>query len=519
LREIPKKVDPLLLVGQDTSDDAAVYRISEDLALIVTLDFFTPMVDDPYLFGQIAAANSLSDVYAMGGKPLLALNIACIPNCLSKEDISAIMRGGAEKVLEAGAIIAGGHTVQDEEPKYGLAVVGLVHPAKILSNATAHLSLHFEGLGSALGFTRYGNDSLVIKAENPRVRFVSADGTATNLLPNVKWENALTVFGSMIQFSSSDFINGDADRFRVLLSNSERTEQTLDVMLTQTGSVSSNRTVTLYRQADGTYASTNLLIVADHQDRILDSISTKPHNASDRIFTVALHDTLTVTYTHDGVTLTDTATVGINVKTIYVDVAVMKTNNVAVATPQRVQADMEAMQERYAQINVKVVWRQLPDFLAPPSIAADPTNWVVNDNSTWTLTQKARDIIDAAKLDASHIRVIYVPNPITYEDYSGFATAAGYAITRARFQDKLDEDYVDTCFVTVHDHTNYIPAHEVLHLLLGPGHPSQLWNLMRANFPKNADYILKDPRSWKRLTQSQEEAVHEELDWREKGNQ
>ena len=124
-------------MGQDTSDDAAVYRISEDLALIVTLDFFTPMVDDPYLFGQIAAANSLSDVYAMGGKPLLALNIACIPNCLSKDDISAIMRGGAEKVLEAGAIIAGGHTVQDEEPKYGLAVVGLVHPAKILSNATA----------------------------------------------------------------------------------------------------------------------------------------------------------------------------------------------------------------------------------------------------------------------------------------------------------------------------------------------------------------------------------------------
>jgi selenide,water dikinase len=125
------------LVGQDTSDDAAVYKLSEELAVIVTLDFFTPMVDDPYLFGQIAAANSLSDVYAMGGKPLLALNIACLPNCLSTETISAIMRGGADKVLEAGALIAGGHTVQDEEPKYGLAVVGLVHPDQILTNAAA----------------------------------------------------------------------------------------------------------------------------------------------------------------------------------------------------------------------------------------------------------------------------------------------------------------------------------------------------------------------------------------------
>ena len=136
MSDLPKKIDRNLLVGQDTSDDAAVYKLSEELALIVTLDFFTPMVDDPYLFGQIAAANSLSDVYAMGGKPLLALNIACLPNCLSPETISLIMRGGAEKVLEAGAIIAGGHSVQDEEPKYGLAVVGLAHPGEILSNAT-----------------------------------------------------------------------------------------------------------------------------------------------------------------------------------------------------------------------------------------------------------------------------------------------------------------------------------------------------------------------------------------------
>jgi len=137
LGELPKKIDKNLLVGTENSDDAAVYRLSPDLAIIVTVDFFTPVVDDPYLFGQIAAANALSDVYAMGGRPLIALNVACFPNCLSVEVISEILRGGAEKVLEAGALTGGGHTVQDDEPKYGLAVVGLVHPDDILTNAAA----------------------------------------------------------------------------------------------------------------------------------------------------------------------------------------------------------------------------------------------------------------------------------------------------------------------------------------------------------------------------------------------
>jgi len=137
LKDLPKKSDRNMLVGPETSDDAAVYKISDGLAIIVTVDFFTPVVDDPHLFGQIAAANALSDVYAMGGRPLLALNIACFPSCLPVETISAILRGGAEKVLEAGALICGGHTVQDDEPKYGLAVVGLAHPDEVLSNATA----------------------------------------------------------------------------------------------------------------------------------------------------------------------------------------------------------------------------------------------------------------------------------------------------------------------------------------------------------------------------------------------
>lgn len=137
LRHLPQINDPNLLVGPGTSDDAAVYKLTGELALIQTVDFFTPVVDDPYLFGQIAAANSLSDVYAMGGTPVLALNIVCFPNCLSTEVLGQILKGGADKVAEAGAIVAGGHTVQDDEPKYGLAVAGLVHPEKVISNARA----------------------------------------------------------------------------------------------------------------------------------------------------------------------------------------------------------------------------------------------------------------------------------------------------------------------------------------------------------------------------------------------
>ena len=129
--------DENLLVGPGTADDTAVYRLTDDLALLATVDFFTPVVDDPYLFGQIAAANALSDIYAMGGRPVFALNILCFPNCLPPEVMGDILRGGADKVLEAGAVIAGGHTVTDDEPKYGLAVTGLAPPAGVITNAGA----------------------------------------------------------------------------------------------------------------------------------------------------------------------------------------------------------------------------------------------------------------------------------------------------------------------------------------------------------------------------------------------
>lgn len=134
---LPKFESDRLLVGLDTSDDAAVYKLNEETALIQTLDFFTPIVDDPYQFGQIAAANALSDVYAMGGVPLIALNIVAFPNCLPIEVLGEILRGGADKVKEAGALLVGGHSIEDNEPKYGLSVTGTVHPDKVLANSTA----------------------------------------------------------------------------------------------------------------------------------------------------------------------------------------------------------------------------------------------------------------------------------------------------------------------------------------------------------------------------------------------
>ncbi len=121
-------------MGIETSDDAAIYKITDDIAMIQTVDFFTPIVDDPYMFGQIAAANSLSDVWAMGGEPTLALNIVGFPNCLDPAILGEILAGGADKVKEAGAVLVGGHSVQDDEPKYGLCVSGFVHPDKIFKN-------------------------------------------------------------------------------------------------------------------------------------------------------------------------------------------------------------------------------------------------------------------------------------------------------------------------------------------------------------------------------------------------
>ena len=134
LEKLPRPTDPNLLIGAQSSDDAAVYRLTDDLAIVQTLDFFPPMVEDPYTFGQIAATNALSDIYAMGGQVKTALNIVCFPEAMDLNILGKIMQGGAEKVIEAGGILAGGHSIADSDVKYGLSVMGVVHPDRIYAN-------------------------------------------------------------------------------------------------------------------------------------------------------------------------------------------------------------------------------------------------------------------------------------------------------------------------------------------------------------------------------------------------
>lgn len=186
---LPKFESDRLLVGLDTSDDAAVYKLNEDTALIQTLDFFTPIVDDPYQFGQIAAANSLSDVYAMGGTPILALNIVCFPNCLPAEILGEILRGGADKVKEAGALLVGGHSIEDNEPKYGLSVTGLVHPDKVLANSTAKpgdVLILTKPIGLGVLNTCIKEEMLAVSLMNEAIRVMSyLNKTAGELMVQV----------------------------------------------------------------------------------------------------------------------------------------------------------------------------------------------------------------------------------------------------------------------------------------------------------------------------------------------
>jgi len=147
LKRMPRQDDPNLLVGFETSDDAAVYKLTDDLAIVQTVDFFTPIVDDPALFGQVAATNALSDVYAMGGRPVTALTIVAFPASRPPELLEAILRGGLAKMEEAGCIVAGGHSIRDDEMKFGYAVTGLIHPSKIWRNVGARP-------GDALLFTK-----------------------------------------------------------------------------------------------------------------------------------------------------------------------------------------------------------------------------------------------------------------------------------------------------------------------------------------------------------------------------
>lgn len=173
LTKLPKVTDQNLMVGFDSSDDAAVYKISENQALIATMDFFSPMVEDPKRFGRIAAANAMSDVYAMGGEVLFALNMVCFPERMDKEVLSEILLGGAEKMQEAGVSLVGGHSIYDHEPKYGLSVTGQVHPEKVIRNDTAQV-------GDVLILTKALGVGLILSAVRGGVGAFEAEEAALN---------------------------------------------------------------------------------------------------------------------------------------------------------------------------------------------------------------------------------------------------------------------------------------------------------------------------------------------------
>jgi len=178
LGALPLLADPRLLVGRETFDDAGVFALSDELALVQTVDFFAPIVDDPYLFGQVAAANALSDVYAMGGEALTAMSIAAFPTGkLPLEVLTEILRGGQDKVHEAGAVLVGGHTVVDDEVKFGLAVTGRVHPARVLSNAGARAGdrlLLTKPIGNGVLATAVKREDLSSALERTMIGYMTA---------------------------------------------------------------------------------------------------------------------------------------------------------------------------------------------------------------------------------------------------------------------------------------------------------------------------------------------------------
>ena len=176
MQALPIRSHPDLLVGMETSDDAGVYRLTPEIALIQTVDFFTPVVNDPYTFGQIAAANALSDVYAMGGRPLTALNIVCYPSkTVPQEVLLAILTGGLDKIHEAGALLVGGHSVDDTELKYGLSVTGVVHPDKVLTNGGARV-------GDKLILTKPLGTGVIATAMKGRLASPEAEAAAIGVM-------------------------------------------------------------------------------------------------------------------------------------------------------------------------------------------------------------------------------------------------------------------------------------------------------------------------------------------------
>lgn len=202
LRRLPQSLHPDLLVGFETKDDAGVFRLSDTQALVQTIDFFTPVVDDPYAYGQIAAANALSDVYAMGGRPITVLNVACFdPSAAPPEVWADVLRGMADKTQEAGAVVVGGHSVEDKEPKFGMAVTGLVNPGHMFANTCAKAGDRIfltKSLGTGIITTAAKQDAASQEALQAAIRTMSTlnrDSAELGLAAGVRCATDITGFG------------------------------------------------------------------------------------------------------------------------------------------------------------------------------------------------------------------------------------------------------------------------------------------------------------------------------------
>ncbi|GAC1303180.1 MAG: selenide, water dikinase SelD [Vulcanimicrobiaceae bacterium] len=220
LRDLPQSNDPRVLVGFGTSDDAGVYRLSDELALVQTVDFFTPIVDDPYDFGRIAAANALSDIYAMGGIPITALNIAAFPiETLGAATLASILRGGGDVAREAGVALLGGHTVKDDEPKYGMAVTGTIHPDRIVGNARARIGdalVLTKPLGTGILGSALKNDAIDAAQMAACVRWMTTlNAGASRAMLAAGARSATDVTGYGLLGHGYEMARGSGVRFRI----------------------------------------------------------------------------------------------------------------------------------------------------------------------------------------------------------------------------------------------------------------------------------------------------------------
>ena len=229
------KTDPNLLVGFETGDDAGVYRLTDDLALVQTVDYITPVVDDPFLFGQVAAANSISDVYAMGGRPLTAMNLCNFPaKNIDRISLRRILEGGFSKIREAGATLVGGHTVRDDELKYGLSVTGLINPKRILTNAAARAGDHLvltKPVGTGVIITGYrrglADDDLLMRAVN---WMAALNRTACETMLEFDSHACTDITGFGLSGHALGMARGSNVRMRIRFNDVPRYDESLDLI-------------------------------------------------------------------------------------------------------------------------------------------------------------------------------------------------------------------------------------------------------------------------------------------------